>query len=61
LPLIHVAPTWEYQHVERPVAELSRFADSELNALGAQGWELVGLVPEGAAIHILLKRLAPEP
>ena len=52
-PLVYVQPVWEYKHmaVESPPDE------AELNALGADGWELVGVVPAANAVHFYFKGL----
>ena len=56
MPMVHVIPAWTYRHVQRPLAELATLNDSELNALGADGWELTGVVVEGATVHFFYKR-----
>ena len=58
MPIVHVAPTWTYRHIQCPLAELASLSDSELDALGAEGWELTGVVVEGAAVHFFYKRPA---
>lgn len=52
-PLVYVQPVWEYKHVVRQAA----LSESELNALGPEGWELVGVVPASNAVHFYFKRL----
>lgn len=52
-PLVYVQPVWEYKHV---VAQMAP-DEVALNALGAEGWELVGVVPAPDAMHFYLKRL----
>lgn len=52
-PLVYVQPVWEYKHVVGENAP----AESELNTLGAEGWELVGVVPASNAVHLYFKRL----
>lgn len=44
---------WEYIYVTGPL--------DELNALGSQGWEAVGLAANGPLATILLKRPVSEP
>jgi len=56
MPMVHVVPTWSYRHVQRPLAELGVLSESELNDLGAEGWELTGVVVEGATVHFFYKR-----
>jgi hypothetical protein len=54
-PRVPVEPQWEYTVVVRDVAA-GPVSEAELNALGAEHWELVGIVPEGARIHFYFKR-----
>ncbi len=53
-PQVPIEPRWEYTVVERDVA--GPLSESELNALGAEHWELVGVVPATARIHFYFKR-----
>jgi hypothetical protein len=53
-PLVYIQPVWEYKHLVADTA----LEDAELNALGAEGWELVGVVPAPSATHLYFKRLA---
>ena len=52
-PLVYVEPVWEYKAVTRKTSP----EEAELNALGAQGWELVGVASEGGALHFYFKRV----
>jgi hypothetical protein len=54
--MVHVAPRWAYKHVQRPLGDLVEINDSELDALGAEGWELTGVAMEGATVHFFFKR-----
>ena len=58
LPMVHVVPTWSYKHLQRPVAELGELTAAELDELGAEGWELTGVVPESGTVHLFFKRPA---
>ena len=54
-PVIPVDPQWEYHEVVRhPAAGL--MSPDELDALGAEHWELVGVVPAGDGVHFYFKR-----
>lgn len=53
-PLVHVPPTWEYHHVQRTAGQ--SLDEQQLNALGAQGWELVGVSTEPDGVHFYFKR-----
>lgn len=57
-PLVWVEPRWEYRDVVRHVAEEGALSEAELNALGAEHWELTGVLPMGEAVHYYLKRVA---
>lgn len=59
-PLIHIPAIWEYKHLVRELATESLPDDRELNALGADGWELVGMVVHAGSLHVYLKRLGSE-
>jgi hypothetical protein len=54
-PRVAVEYRWEYKRVIREVtAEL--MSEAELNALGVEHWELVGVVPVGTQVHFYFKR-----
>jgi len=55
-PLVYVTPTWEYKHLERALEAETPIPDGELNALGAEGWELVAALPAGSRVHFYFKR-----
>jgi len=54
-PVVYVEPVWEYK--VRKATQGASPDEAELNALGAQGWELVGVATEGTALHFYFKRL----
>jgi hypothetical protein len=54
--MIHVALAWSYRHVQRPLAEVARFSEAELDVLGAEGWELAGVTAAGDTAHFFFKR-----
>ena len=53
-PVVYVAPAWEYRHLSRPAAEPPD--ERELDALGADGWELAGVSTDGGIVHFYFKR-----
>lgn len=55
-PLVPVAPRWEYQELVRDAESAELPSESELNALGGEGWELAGLVSRGSLVHFYFKR-----
>lgn len=48
---------WEYKVISRNTADDPRLSEDELNALGKDGWELVGVIALPAVIQFYLKRL----
>lgn len=60
IPMVYVAPTWEYKHLHRAVAGAAPpMSEAELNALGTEGWELTAVVSTPSGAHFYFKR-APE-
>ena len=56
-PMVYVAPVWEYRHLQRPVVGAAPpLSEEELNALGAEGWELTAVIPGPAGVHCYFKR-----
>ncbi|WP_248354662.1 DUF4177 domain-containing protein [Anaeromyxobacter oryzae] len=55
-PVVYVEPTWEYKHVARDLEKEAAPDEAELNALGADGWELAGVLAHGNAAHFYFKR-----
>ena len=53
-PYVYLASTWEYHHVERPQGQ--SLTVEELNALGKEGWELVGISTGADGSHFYFKR-----
>ena len=47
---------WEYKVVTRTTADDAGVVEDALNALGEDGWELVGTAPVSNAVHFYLKR-----
>jgi hypothetical protein len=46
---------WEYRLVEKDLAD-DAFAEADLNLLGRDGWELVGMVPLAEKVQFYFKR-----
>jgi hypothetical protein len=55
-PMVYVAPVWEYKHLRRELGADAPLGEDELNALGAQGWELTAVIPTPSAVDIYFKR-----
>jgi hypothetical protein len=54
-PFVPLEPRWEYKEVVPEVAS-GLLSEAELNALGAERWELTGIVPAGARVGFYFKR-----
>ena len=52
---VPVEPRWEYKEVIREPGS-GLLSEVELNALGAERWELTGVVPAGTQVHFYFKR-----
>ena len=48
---------WEYKVVSKKTSVEALPTEDELNALGKDGWELVGVVPVSNAVQFYLKRV----
>jgi hypothetical protein len=54
-PLVRVDPRWEYRELVRDAGG-GLPSEAELNLLGAEHWELVGVAPAGTRVHFYFKR-----
>jgi hypothetical protein len=52
-PVVFVEPVWEYRL--EPVEGVPN--EPMMNALGADGWELVGVIPVAGGVQLYFKRL----
>jgi hypothetical protein len=59
-PIVYVKekPVWEYKQLVRNLAQEKTPTEDELNALGADGWELVGIFTATPFVYFYFKRLA---
>lgn len=59
-PTIYVKrdPVWLYHHVVRNLTDQQPLDETELNTLGAEGWELAGVLTHASQAHYYFKRLA---
>jgi hypothetical protein len=53
---VYEKETWEYKVVVRSTADDPPLGQDELNALGSDGWELVGIVTLPSVTQFYLKR-----
>ena len=61
-PVVYIQEkqVWEYKVVQREAEEHIPVDEAELNTWGADGWELVGIMPHGATTVYIFKRLKPH-
>jgi hypothetical protein len=50
-------PRWQYKYVTRDRFHEQALGEDELNTLGSQGWELVGLFSDACVLHYYFKRV----
>jgi hypothetical protein len=58
-PMVYVKtkPVWEYRRIIRNLVVDEPLQEEELNKLGADGWELAGVLDDAPLAHFYLKRL----
>jgi hypothetical protein len=58
-PIVYVEenPAWEYKQLVRNLAKEKAPSEDELNALGADGWELAGIFTDSPFVYFYFKRL----
>jgi hypothetical protein len=56
--LVKEKVVWQYKQLIRDLAQEKAPAEDELNALGADGWELAGVFTESRMVYFYFKRLA---
>ena len=59
-PSVYVESRWEYRELVREPGSSSHPTEDDLNALGADGWELMGVVARGEQVHFFFKRERPH-
>lgn len=59
LPRVHLKDEviWQYRLVTRNLAKQDAPSEDELNALGADGWEMAGLFSDSPLLYLYFKRL----
>ena len=57
-PMVYVyeETSWEYKRVSRKLDQEGPLLEGEMNALGAEGWELVGVVGHPNGMDFYFKR-----
>jgi hypothetical protein len=53
---VYEQQTWEHRILNTSAADDPRVTEEALNALGKEGWELVGVVPHSGVVQLYLKR-----
>jgi hypothetical protein len=54
-PFVSIDLRWEYKAIACEAGE-EMLSEAELNALGAEHWELTGVASAGAQVHFYFKR-----
>jgi hypothetical protein len=57
-PVVFVPRRWEYREIVRLLPGERLLSEAELNDLGREGWELVGLHSTADSAHFYFKRQA---
>ena len=57
-PMVYVYEdiAWEYKRLRRDLVQEELPIEEEMNALGAEGWELVGVVSHSNSVQFYFKR-----
>jgi hypothetical protein len=57
-PMVYVKEStkWEYKQIVRNLDKESPLAEAELNALGAEGWEMSGVTQQPPLAYYYFKR-----
>jgi hypothetical protein len=58
-PFVSIDPRWEYKAVVCQAGD-GLPSEAELNALGAEHWELTGVASVGSQVHFYFKRERPS-
>jgi hypothetical protein len=61
-PMIYVKESlkWEYKQITRNLKKESPLSEEELNALGAEGWEMSGVAQQPPVAYYYFKRLVEK-
>jgi hypothetical protein len=55
-PWVPFEPKWEYKEMVRDLESAGLPTEADLNALGAEHWELAGVASAGTRVHFYFKR-----
>ena len=58
-PMIYIKESlkWEYKQIARDLEKEAPLSEKELNALGAEGWEMSGVAQQSSTTYFYFKRL----
>ena len=61
-PMIYVKESlkWEYKQIARDLEKEGPLSEEELNALGAEGWEMSGVAQQPPVTYYYFKRLVDK-
>jgi hypothetical protein len=61
-PMIYVKESlkWEYKQIARNLKKEGPLSEEELNALGAEGWEMSGVAQHSSTSYFYFKRLVDK-
>lgn len=61
-PMIYIKESvkWEYKQITRDLKKEGPLSEEELNALGAEGWEMSGIAGQPPMAHFYFKRLVDK-
>ena len=61
-PMIYVKESlkWEYKQITRNLKKEGPLSEEELNALGAEGWEMSGVAQQPPMTYYYFKRLVDK-
>jgi hypothetical protein len=59
IPMVTVRdePKWEYRRILRNLRHEEAPTEDELNAMGADGWELTGIFSDSPFLYLYFKRM----
>jgi hypothetical protein len=61
-PMIYIKESlkWEYKQIARDLKKEGPLSEEELNALGAEGWEMSGVAQQPTVAYYYFKRLVDK-
>ena len=61
-PMVYIKESlkWEYKQIVRNLKKEGTLSDEELNAIGAEGWEMSGIAQQPPLTYFYFKRLVEK-